>query len=146
MDTPYSLCGCPVGVFKICAHKGGALLLLYAIRTCFKDLCFSDLCKRLPPSIHSVARQLQLTNHLYPPPYSSEHQTEQAIKKEAKTSDDSQTPTNDDETNDIELEEQNDRELDIEQKSVPLIDVFNTLVFLPISFQIYSPLTGQLIC
>ena len=61
MPTPYSLCGCPVGVLDDCAHRGGAILLLYAIRNLFlSGITFDELVKRLPVNIHTIARQLRL--------------------------------------------------------------------------------------
>mmetsp|Transcript_37891 Transcript_37891/g.80932 ORF Transcript_37891/g.80932 Transcript_37891/m.80932 type:complete len:891 (-) Transcript_37891:11-2683(-) len=130
MPTPYSLCACPVGVW-ICAHRGGEVLLLWAIRQCFKGLSFEELRFRLPANIHAFANQLHMVHYLYPAPYSSESRIEKKIKKEAK-----EAPTNDstrqsdeddradvDARGDIELEDENDREMAAETDLSRLIDL-----------------------
>jgi len=120
--TPYSLCGCPVGVLPDCAHRGGAVLLLWAIRNCFGvDIDFDMLIERLPISIHKVATQLHLVSYAYPAIYTKDYQVERGLKEEASSSKDKET-TDEDTRNDIDLEEENEREMQ-EDKKVPTIDV-----------------------
>ncbi|EJK68130.1 hypothetical protein THAOC_10719, partial [Thalassiosira oceanica] len=126
MPTPYSLCGCPVGVLDICAHRGGALLLIWAIRNCYKRHGFDDLCQLLPANIHAVAIQYHMVHYIYPAPYSKRFKEEFAIKKEAakKTKKKSQDDPNIDADDDAELEQINLNELK-SAKGAALLDVCN---------------------
>lgn len=72
LPAPFSYCHCPVGI-GFCAHKGGFVLMLAAIRHFFKEHDFDALSLRLPPNIHSVASQLYLVRHIFPPEESLEN-------------------------------------------------------------------------
>eukprot|EP00984_Skeletonema_dohrnii_P006716 scaffold2396_cov184-Skeletonema_dohrnii-CCMP3373.AAC.4 len=107
METPYSLCACAVGVLNICAHKGSALCLVWAIRNCFTELDFDTLQLVVPPSIHAVASQIHLMHYLYPAPYDDEYKMEQKIKKDAKETVEAEA-ANDAANEDLELEDENE--------------------------------------
>ena len=121
MPTPHSLCACPVGVLNDCAHRGGALLLIYAIRQCFQGIGYDDLMQWLPTNIHAIAGQLYLASHMYPPPYTKDYRVEESIKKKAAAVN-ADTLLENETDSYIQLEETNDEER-AGMKTVPLINL-----------------------
>ena len=127
MPTPYSLCACPVGVLDDCAHRGGAILLLWAIRHCFQDVSYETLVEHLPVNIHALARQLHLVMYMYPAKYTKTFLIDQVIKKETVFKELSTVDADDDDDNDLQLEGTNDQEMQAnffsDEKTVPPIDL-----------------------
>jgi len=123
MHMPFLLCGCPVVVLRDCAHRGGALLLVWAIRNCVGESDFKDLCNRMPPNVHAVTSQVHMIHYMYPAPYTRTYAIQKKIEKAAKSKVSQSSDDADDSTDDIELEEENDREA--QSRTTPLIDLYD---------------------